>query len=513
MYGGKKAYRLFLQAYQHILWKQCHALVHGKGFSAELWTVVRDLWTLRLAKLLHKIEDHGDGSESDTQGLPSAIDSHDESGGETETQAKKTASGSPTLIETICLCYMGMLLMRLPVRLSQVLQWIREEDVPYIRAIRYVPAEMKEKLPGEYHEALDTMTIVRPEMLQSGIMNLCCMYSRSYGMETPPLNSTPILYDYIKNLSLPLEVYAAVQKLNSIVNFDFKYVDSCKRRRQVLSYPESQLISLVMIATKLLFPFDNDICQRHPQNPVEAAMLMVDWKAWMDTRSARTDINRPGLSLEKGAEINVKDTDVFDMSAKQLDQYMNWYQRTWARTELSDDDLSNELLRMFPLQQMPDKHINPDKINQEATFKLEQLRAVQAELKPRKIITEEQAAKARDLVLRPGMDYQQFRDQSALSKSAVARAFHLEAAELSCLTLDMLLRAVLQTERKITLWRRAARRAERFGETIDLEAEGPMLQGLEELDKMTLAESGIEMDESKPSSDDGDEDMKMLEEL
>ena len=89
----------------------------------------------------------------------------------------------------------------------------------------------------------------------------------------------------------------------------------------------------------------------------------------------------------------------------------------------------------------------------------------------------------------------------------------MEAAELSCLTLEMLLRAVLQTERKITLWRRAARRAERFGENIDLEAEGLMLHGLEELDKMTLAESGIEMDESKPSSDDGDEDMKMLEEL
>ena len=487
--------------------------MHGKGFPAELWTVVRDLWTLRLSRLLHRIEDHGEGGESDTQGLPSGIDSQDESGGEIETQAKKTASGSPSLIETICLCYMGMLLMRLPVRLSQVLQWIREEDVPYIRAIRYVPAEMKEKLPGEYHEALDTMTIVRPETLQSGIMNLCCMYSRSYGMEILPLNTTPILYDYVKNLSLPLEVYAAVQKLNAIVNLDFKYIDSGKRRRTMLSYPEAQLMSLVIIATKLLFPFDNDIFQRHPQHPVDQSMLMLDWKAWMDTRTTRTAVDTPDLSLEKGAEINVKDTDVFGMSASQLDQYMDWYQLTWARTEISDDDLSNELLQMFPLQQVPDKHINPDRIIQEDALKLEQLRAVQAKLKPSKIVTEEQAAKSSDLVLRPGMGYQQFRNQRALSKSAVATAFHLEAAELSCLTLDMLLRAVLQTERKITLWRRAKRRAERFGETMDLEAEGLMLRGLEGLDKMTLAESGIEIEESEPSSEDGDEDMKMLEEL
>jgi RNA polymerase I-specific transcription initiation factor RRN7 len=512
VYSGKKAYRLFLQAYQHILWKQCHALVHGKGFPGELWTVVRDLWTLRLSKLLRRVEDHGEGSESETQGLPSGVDSQDESGGETGTQAKTTASGSPSLIETICLCYMGMLLMRLPVRLSQMLRWVREEDVPYIRAIRYVPAEMKEKLPGEYHEALDTMTVVRPEMLQSGIMNLCCMYSRSYGMEIPPLNTTPILYDHIKNLSLPLEVYAAVQKLNGIVSFDFKYVDSGKRRRTMLSYPEAQLMSLIIITTKLLFPFDNDIFQRHPQHPVDQSMLMLDWKAWMDTRTTKTAVDRPDLSLEKGAEINVKDTDVFRMSASQLDQYMDWYQLTWARTEISDDDLSNELLQMFPLQQVPDKHINPDIILQEDALKLEQLRAVQAKLKPSKIITEEQAAKTSDLVLRLGMGYQQFRNQRALSRSAVARAFHLEAAELSCLTLDMLLRAVLQTERKITLWRRAKRRAERFGETIDLEAEGLMLHGLEGLDKMTLAESGIEIDQSDSGSDDGDEDMKMLEE-
>ena len=372
---------------------------------------------------------------------------------------------------------------------------------------------MKEKLPGEYHEALDTMTIVRPETLQSGIMNLCCMYSRSYGMEIPPLNTTPILYDYVKNLSLPLEVYAAVQKLNAIVNPDFKYIDSGKRRRTMLSYPEAQLMSLIIIATKLLFPFDNDIFQRHPQHPVDQSMLMLDWKAWMDTRTTRTAVDTPDLSFEKGAEINVKDTDVFGMSASQLDQYMDWYQLTWARTEISDDDLSNELLQMFPLQQVPDKHINPDRIIQEDALKLEQLRAVQAKLKPSKIFTEEQGAKSSDLVLIPGMGYQQFRNQRALSKSAVATAFHLEAAELSCLTLDMLLRAVLQTERKITLWRRAKRRAERFGETMDLEAEGLMLRGLEGLDKMTLAESGIEIEESEPSSEDGDEDMKMLEEL
>lgn len=32
VYNGSQAYQLFLEAYQLILWKQCHAMIHRKGF-------------------------------------------------------------------------------------------------------------------------------------------------------------------------------------------------------------------------------------------------------------------------------------------------------------------------------------------------------------------------------------------------------------------------------------------------------------------------------------------------
>jgi hypothetical protein len=34
---GARAFQLFLQSWQFILWKQCHVLVHQKGLPAELW--------------------------------------------------------------------------------------------------------------------------------------------------------------------------------------------------------------------------------------------------------------------------------------------------------------------------------------------------------------------------------------------------------------------------------------------------------------------------------------------
>ena len=34
--------------------------------------------------------------------------------------------------------------------------------------------------------------------------------------------------------------------------------------------------------------------------------------------------------LKRGQEINVTDGDVFKMKGKELDDYLDWYQRTWV---------------------------------------------------------------------------------------------------------------------------------------------------------------------------------------
>ena len=36
-FRGERGLKLYLQAYQHVLWKQCYTLIHEKGFPAELW--------------------------------------------------------------------------------------------------------------------------------------------------------------------------------------------------------------------------------------------------------------------------------------------------------------------------------------------------------------------------------------------------------------------------------------------------------------------------------------------
>ena len=88
---------------------------------------------------------------------------------------KVKGKAMPSLIETLGVCYLGCVLMRLPVGMGEIHRYVRElkisegngscglvsrwavrEDIPFIRAVRFVPIVMKQKLPAEYIKALDT---------------------------------------------------------------------------------------------------------------------------------------------------------------------------------------------------------------------------------------------------------------------------------------------------------------------------------------------------------------------
>jgi len=121
VYRGPKAFELYLEAYQLILWKQCYWLVHTKGFPAELETIVHDLWALRLQLLKARAEE-----PSDTETASHVFSS--QSGDETDTvaeeakQKRKKPRGKdvPALVDTLGLCYLATLLLRLPVSLGDV---------------------------------------------------------------------------------------------------------------------------------------------------------------------------------------------------------------------------------------------------------------------------------------------------------------------------------------------------------------------------------------------------------
>ena len=119
-----------------------------------------------------------------------------------------------------------------------------------------------------------------------------------------------------------VEIYPAVRRLATLLELDFSFSILHKRSTGVSAYPEIQLMSLIVIATKLSQPFDE--VERVPQGETDPTTVKVDWKRWRQLMA-----DTPTKGLKRGEELKVTDTDVVKMSGKQMDDYLNWYQRTW----------------------------------------------------------------------------------------------------------------------------------------------------------------------------------------
>lgn len=78
--------------------------------------MVRDLWALRLEGFTKKINDPSEGEKEPEVFSSQAADTSDESDGTFKPQGKPVQW--PRLIDSIGLCYMAALLMRLPISIG-----------------------------------------------------------------------------------------------------------------------------------------------------------------------------------------------------------------------------------------------------------------------------------------------------------------------------------------------------------------------------------------------------------
>ena len=117
VHRGAPASALYLQCYQLILWKQCYALIETIGWPSEFESVVKDLWALRLQLVKAKV----DAEESDGDTLFSSQPVSDaEAQAEVDSQPKGWGKAVPTLIESLGLCYMAAMILRLPISMGEL---------------------------------------------------------------------------------------------------------------------------------------------------------------------------------------------------------------------------------------------------------------------------------------------------------------------------------------------------------------------------------------------------------
>jgi RNA polymerase I-specific transcription initiation factor RRN7 len=279
--------------------------------------------------------------------------------------------------------------------------------------------------------------------------------------------------------SISVEVYVAVRRLQRMVGFTYSFPVSRRRSLRHLALPEAQLLALIVVVTKLLFPFDE--VKRYPTSAADPAAHVLDWKMWASTQRHFDSKPAAGGRLPKGNEILVEENDVFKMTTHQLDDYLDWYENSWldsrgmrgrsifilesyGLTVLTRLVVSNPLADMFPtgrtgVEGPADARVEIDEEDIDS-----KLRSVISQLRPTRVVPPEENLED-ESILRPGSSYQFYRTESSLPETA--RIFYETAARLSGLSLQSLIRAVFQTELKVQQWQEDQRRAEYHGQYVD----------------------------------------------
>ncbi len=221
-------------------------------------------------------------------------------------------------------------------------------------------------------------------------------------------------------------------------------------RQRISSLPEVSLISLLVVATKLYHPFDEDRTPRHARSFADPAALAIDWAAWalaQENQDAR--LNSAG-SLPRGSEIHVTEADVMKMTGEELDQYMDYYERTFIdeeRARTKSRGLPEQLLETFPTGRLdgssPLRYNYKEQERKAQASTKKTLATVMGSLKLRPVTP----VKGGEPVHRIGSFYKRYRKVEDLD--GYARVFHMKVAQTIGIKLETLLLAVGQLERRL----------------------------------------------------------------
>ena len=220
-----------------------------------------------------------------------------------------------------------------------------------------------------------------------------------------------------------------------------------------------------MIATKLYHPFDT--LPRHASSLADPAALTIDWPTWVDAHKAHDASNTSDDHIPRGSEINITEADVMKMTGEQLDEYMDYYERTFIdaeRIEQKEQALPKELLDMFPIgrpeNSSPLPYSYERQVQKEQQASEQILKTMVSSMKLRPVVAEDSEEPVRPI----GSFYKRYRKVEDLQ--GPAKVFHEKVAKLVGVKLETVVLAVGQVERRLIKWR-----------------EGKVKEGLEEDDE------------------------------
>ncbi|KAI0459575.1 hypothetical protein F5B21DRAFT_455322 [Xylaria acuta] len=448
--AGDEGRELYLEVVQLILIRQVRWLVDVQGFPDDFTELVRALWALRVRNLPLRERGGRKGDESDAGGTSQTwFSSQSETGESSDVDLSDATTVTwapdarrrwklPKLVDTLALCYLGCLVRRLPVSTGDFCNWAQKGDLEFLAALNQIPRNVRDRLPAEYHRALQVRDHLPAGRLQTTVQQLVISFKVNFDMTVPPLNYVPIIIRFITDLVLPIEVYVTAKCIAEILKAEFSYSIGGKKIR-TMDNPEVLLASLVVVSTKLLFSLDN--VERPPISQQDPRRTKVDWKQWQ-----RIITEKPASAcahLTRGEEYKVTTDDTLSMDKIKLDDYMDWFEKMWLfGGEPRTTERVRNLFEQKRSSAIADESQNPGTDGQ-TKKQYEQLGRTITSVRPVIETTGNEKTQPRNLC-------PIWRSEADLPDAA--KVLYGKAAELAAIPLATLIRGAVQVEKQVEIW-------------------------------------------------------------
>lgn len=446
---GQAGKNLYLECLQLILRNQVLWLVSSKGHKDELETVVRDLWDLRTRGSSNLVAEDAPqedslemfSSQPATEELVKGVDNS-----KTRAQSWDSGRGSdwpmPRMIETLALCYLGCLLLRVPTSVGELCTWVNSGHMPCKRAYYDLPQEMQDRLPSAYTRALKVSLheTLQGVDLHYTVMNLALSYHQNYGMIFPAISDTPTLVAYSRQLALPVEALITARSIISVMKLGFQ-LPIHKSRLFILDYPEIMLVSVAVVATKLSSPLGGS--SPLLQGTGFEAGLRFNWDKWRETMA---ELDDPLASQDEPSFDKVTADQVIAMTSEQLDKYFAHI------SSLIDKKNGNAISRFFPTEDAPRlEPLRHESTEEDADNRTKMVlgQTLMVQKEDNSDLEDEPASK-------PDFTYDAFRAVEDLTEAA--QYFYTAAGRVAGLSLQEMVRAVYMLEQRILAWQREKKR-------------------------------------------------------
>lgn len=346
---GTAAKELYLQCVQILLQRQLKIVIklclEGVEFDieSEIEPLVKLYWLRTLKSYLipntnsntnknkNKSNGAGDGDSLNTEVNEGATVGL---GQRPDLQLNDPNSSLPTTIDLICIIYLSILQLKLPIYVHDLLFSIKQNDIPYMKCFHLIPKSLLDQLPPYYMGLLEPKKLPLENELYENIqiigkrvnfqkvqLSANYYYPLAFKMLSKVLffpNAPDLFILWTKLCAKIVKDDDEAEELSfTVIEKDLKNLSIPKRlwkskgipKRCIVQFPELKMISLIITTVKFYFMF----------NPTKTLETVFDVSTWLQNITQYELDHEFPISQTNNAE-----EDILGWSDMKINRYCQW---------------------------------------------------------------------------------------------------------------------------------------------------------------------------------------------